>query len=143
MRDARFWARVAKGEGCWLWQGSVSPNGYGRLTVDGEVVGAHRFAFELTSGAAVPDGFYVCHRCDNPTCVRPDHLFLGTPKDNVDDMIAKGRQRLTGRPKAKPTHCKRGHEYTPENTGYWGPNQHRHCRTCNAESAQRRRRRAA
>ena len=58
---------------------------------------AHRVAYEIASGIAVPPDLLVCHKCDNPRCVRADHLFLGTPKDNVRDAMTKGRMRLTGR----------------------------------------------
>jgi hypothetical protein len=85
IRPQRFWARVLKSEGCWLWKGA-HPGKYGQL--DGR--GAHVVSWELHFGP-VPDGMHVCHKCDNPPCVRPDHLFLGTPLDNMTDKIAKGR----------------------------------------------------
>lgn len=96
LRD-RFWPRVRKGAGCWLWLGGVDSDGYGQIAVkaaDGHRTSAraHRIAWELTHGP-VPAGLCVLHRCDNPPCVRPDHLFLGTPTDNNHDMLAKGRER--------------------------------------------------
>lgn len=78
--------------GCWLWLGSPrGANGYGRIVVDGVVNPAHRFSWTLHYGPIPPDK-YVLHRCDTPLCVNPDHLFLGTHKDNSDDKVKKGRQ---------------------------------------------------
>lgn len=103
-RAGRFWARVRKGSDCWVWTGSTDRNGYGRLTVPGSGAGgrrlakAHRMAWELTNGP-ISGGLGVLHRCDNPPCVRPDHLWLGTPLDNALDMVSKGRQgRLSSDP---------------------------------------------
>lgn len=81
--------------GCILWTGSTCRRGYGIVGVGGRKAGvasSHRVAWMLTNGP-IPDGLFVCHRCDNPPCVNPDHLFLGTNQDNVDDMVAKGRNR--------------------------------------------------
>jgi hypothetical protein len=93
----RFWPKVEKSDGCWLWRAMVNPRGYGSFDVkmqDGKWRPrmAHRIAWELTNGP-IPDGMFVCHHCDNPPCVRPDHLCLGTMRDNVRDMDAKGRRR--------------------------------------------------
>lgn len=91
-----FWARVNKTDGCWLWTGCTNGR-YGKLSVGGPEVRAHRFSWELANGP-VPDGLNVLHNCDTPLCVRPDHLFLGTQKRNMDDMNEKGRSI---RPKGK------------------------------------------
>lgn len=80
---------------CWVWYGSCCRGGYGHLKRDRQrtMMKVHILAYELFIGP-VPQGLFVCHRCDNPPCCNPDHLFLGTPKDNVQDCIAKGRKRL-------------------------------------------------
>ena len=86
----RFWARVNKTDDCWLWTGAQI-KGYGDLRINTTARQlAHRFSWELHSGH-IPQGLHVLHRCDNPPCVRPDHLFLGTNNDNVMDMVVKGR----------------------------------------------------
>jgi hypothetical protein len=89
--ETRFWAKVVVHPGgCWEWRGRRMPKGYGKLNRGTKTVYAHRLAFELRNGP-IPDGLYVLHKCDNPPCINPDHLFLGTQADNVRDRDTKGR----------------------------------------------------
>jgi hypothetical protein len=101
--ELRFWGKVRIGDGCWEWTGAIAGgSGYGsfrRSSADGRranSTGAHRVSWLLARGA-IPEGLYVCHRCDNRKCVRPSHLFLGTHQDNTNDCISKGRQQRGGR----------------------------------------------
>lgn len=87
-----FWSMVDQSGDCWPWLGRLDRGGYGRLGFYDRNWWAHRLALHL-SGTTVPAEMDVLHRCDNPRCCRPDHLFLGTAKDNARDMVAKGRQR--------------------------------------------------
>lgn len=122
----RFWSQVGKGDCCWVWTGATNREGYGRFYACRDSFLAHRVAWSITKGD-VPQDKLVCHHCDNPKCVNPEHLFLGTNHDNMQDMTAKGRH-----PKLQKTHCPHGHEYTPENTVLRGANQRR-CLTCRRE----------
>jgi len=88
--ERRFWAKVRKSDGCWEWTAKRNRKGYGDVRYQRKMQGAHRVAWQLTYGP-IPKRRLVCHHCDNPSCVRPDHLFLGTEKDNSDDCVRKGR----------------------------------------------------
>jgi hypothetical protein len=89
--EMRFWDKVRIGDGCWEWQASKRATGYGQFAYLGKPsVKAHRVAWMLNRGL-IPDGVCVLHRCDNPGCVRPSHLFLGTQEDNIRDREVKGR----------------------------------------------------
>ncbi len=90
--EERFWRYVAPDGECWVWTGVKNSRGYGHISLpDGTRMYAHRFSWEQANGAPVPPGIFVLHRCDNPPCVRPEHLFLGTRQDNFNDSAAKGR----------------------------------------------------
>jgi hypothetical protein len=87
----RFWGRVNRTDTCWLWTGHTIGHGYGMIKHNGTSILTHRLSYELHYDA-IPDGLYCLHHCDTPSCVRPDHLFLGTAQDNSRDMSSKGRQ---------------------------------------------------
>lgn len=89
-RIATFWLKVNKTGECWLWTGARFRSGYGAIKVRGRLRRVHRFAWEIHFGE-IPPGKVVCHRCDTRACVRPDHLFVDTQKENIRDMHAKGR----------------------------------------------------
>lgn len=130
----RFWSRVDRSGDCWTWTGALV-NGYGRIKVEGRSVLAPRIAWELTNGP-IPTGLEVRHHCDNPPCVRPEHLALGTHAENMDDSRRRGRaaNRHTYVP---VTHCPQGHVYDAANT-YVHQNE-RHCRICTRAADRRRR----
>ena len=97
--EQRFNEKVTKnsGEECWSWTAATNDYGYGILRVDGKNLRAHRISWEIHVGP-IPPGMRVLHRCDNPPCTNPDHLFCGTMKDNTQDMLKKGRNASVTRP---------------------------------------------
>lgn len=122
---SRFWSKVDKTSGCWVWTASRSGNGYGQFRLDGHNRPAHRLAWELTHGA-IPEGAFVLHECDNPPCVRPDHLFLGDQSLNMADMAGKGRHW-----RHEQDRCHLGHLLEQLRPG------RRDCRQCRSLSSQR------
>lgn len=121
---ARLLSRIKISErGCWEYQGFIGAGGYGQINWRGRNWAAHRLAFRLWKGE-IPDGADILHSCDNRRCCNPDHLNPGTNHENVIDCAQKGRNG-----QAAKTHCKRGHEFTPENTRIRA-NGSRDCRAC-------------
>ena len=91
--ESRFWAKVDKSGDCWEWQGYRLPKGYGRIYAFGKSWMTHHMSL-LLEGSDIPSGMIVCHHCDNPPCVNPDHLFIGTHVDNARDRDKKGRNHV-------------------------------------------------
>ena len=90
--ESRFWAKVLKTDGCWLWTANraQSGRGYGQISRDGKLLHAHRVSWEIANGRLIPPGMLVMHSCDNPPCVNPAHLSLGNESLNAIDMVKKG-----------------------------------------------------
>jgi|EndMetStandDraft_8_1072994.scaffolds.fasta_scaffold717341_2 HNH endonuclease len=95
---------------CWVWVGGRNNSGYGTIHRNGWPEGTHRTSWQVHRGP-IPDGLWVLHKCDVPSCCRPDHLFLGTAQDNIDDMMAKGRHRYRAK-------ARRAKKHTIELGGY-------------------------
>jgi hypothetical protein len=137
----RWLEKVAVSDGCWLWRAAFDSDGYGKFQYpgpDGQVyVRAHRWAYEHFVGP-IPVGHVVMHRCDTPSCVNPDHLDVGTPLQNNDDKLAKGRGTpLWGNAlnRARQTHCKYGHPLDGRNLWINPASGHRRCKQCAADRA--------
>ncbi len=142
LQDRLMSRLVETDTGCWEYTGAMDSKGYGSIGTGGRSKAdrAHRVSWRLHHGE-IPAGMYVCHRCDNPPCCNPAHLFLGTVQDNNADREAKGRNRIDvaisayARKARAATHCKRGHEFTEANT-YWH-REKRNCRNCRAAQMRR------
>lgn len=90
----RFWSKVDKTGHCWEWTSSKHNKGYGQLSVNGSTKTAHRMSWMIHNNSDIPSDMCVCHSCDNPSCVNPDHLFLGSHADNVNDKVSKNRHAV-------------------------------------------------
>ena len=134
----RFFQKVDKSGNldfpeCWLWTGGKTSKGYGSFSYyqGRSAIGAH-VSSHLFHLGEIPNGMRVCHSCDNPPCVNPEHLFLGTNSDNMKDMFSKGRNGSSSR---RRTHCRKGHSFEEfgvyERTGRGG----RICRECQRNKA--------
>ena len=141
---ARFWPKVDKRgpDECWPWRACRHPRGYGKIGADAKTLVASRVAWEIAHQTQIPPGLFVLHSCDNPPCVNPAHLSLGTARDNLIDAISKGR---ADPPPSRPlkTHCHRGHPLAEPNLVPNGRTPKGlpafKCRTCNALKARRHR----
>lgn len=120
-QEIRFYDKFIAGKSneCWEWKGAINNVGYGMFRENNDkMVTAHRKSYELHKGE-IPKGMCICHSCDNPKCVNPDHLWLGTIKDNIDDMIRKGRNKFVNDNMPKST-CNVCGVTLPANTiGRW------------------------
>ena len=134
--DNNFWPKVQKTDDCWLWDGPLMGNGYGsiRPSSAAAMTGAHRFSWALHNERWPDKGSVIMHTCDTPRCVNPDHLVMGTQSANIRQAVERGRHKPF-RPEKK-THCRNGHEYTPENTQFVLSRglEVRRCRICKNES---------
>lgn len=136
---SRFWARIDIGglDDCWPWLGAKHSHGYGQLVISGKRLYAHRVAYELSIGP-IPEGYEIDHvkvrGCHKRSCCNPAHLEAVTPEEN------KLRSGWDGVTNARKTYCKRGHPYTPENTGI-NKRGHRYCKACQRVYATESRRR--
>jgi hypothetical protein len=121
----RFWSKVRPTGFCWEWTAATFTNGYGQFQMNGSPKLAHRVAYELLVGP-IPEGLTLDHLCRVKHCVNPDHL---DPVTQAENNARYPGVRTGGRDKQLMTHCKRGHEFTPENTGRQ-PNGRKTCRKC-------------
>lgn len=130
-----FWKKVNKTSDCWLWLASKNKKGYGHFSIGKQNVKAHRFSY-LLANEILPNDQLVLHSCDNPSCVNPNHLSLGSDKTNAQDKMAKQRHWVfnagivPSEGYTTGTHCLHGHEFTPENTRI-SERDGRVCKECN------------
>ena len=131
--EERFFQKVNKTDSCWLWTGSLTSRGYGCFGVAGKTTAAHRYSYQIHTGE-IPQGLIICHSCDVPSCVNPEHLWAGTYADNMKDMVSKDRHGESSR---KKTHCRKGHsfeEFEPlvyiKKQGRQAGKEYRTCREC-------------
>lgn len=94
--EQRFLSKTEITDSCWLWIGGKDKDGYGRFWYQSRTIRATYASLLILKNISVPKGLQVLHRCDNPSCVNPDHLFIGTQKDNIQDCLAKGRHPIVG-----------------------------------------------
>jgi hypothetical protein len=123
--ENRFFKKVNKTNECWLWTAYKNNNGYGVIRENGVNVLAHRLSLTL-SGVDLPDDKNALHKCDVPACVNPEHLYVGTQKENIRDLVNRGRHCNQN---TRKTHCIHGHEFTDANI--IRTKKGRHCRECN------------
>ena len=125
---ARFSSNIVSGDGCWKWNGRTLNTSRGQFQARNKRLSAPRVAYSMFCDA-IPRGMVVMHSCDNPNCVNPAHLSVGTQQENIADRDVKGRNRLSH------THCVNGHVFSPENTRHYGPEgRWRMCRACGREN---------
>lgn len=132
---ARFWAKVDRSGECWTWTACTNRHGYGQFGIRRRHYLAHRVSYALAHGP-FDTALYICHSCDNPPCVRPDHLFVGTQLDNMRDASGKGRTYSV-----RKTHCVRGHALEGDNLKINSAGS-RSCRTCLLDRQRERRAKA-
>ena len=131
MNEIDFWKKIdVRREGCWEWRGCRYPRGYGVAVIGGKQQASHRWAWIFTHGRPIPKGMQINHRCDNTSCARPTHLYLGTQAENMRDRHERGGRWNNGtrRNGRRRTHCPQGHDYSENAVNHSDGT--RHCRIC-------------
>jgi hypothetical protein len=129
--EERFWEKVERraADECWPWLGGINDRGRGYICVVGKMIPAARVAWELANGKPLPADLFACHTCDNGLCCNAAHIYPGTPRDNQQDCVGRGRHACQ-----KRTHCAQGHPYDEANTiiakRFPDGRVHRKCRIC-------------